>query len=141
MRAMSAPALMSYRATRNPRGFKGPVFSRLASRWVSSALVLAAVGEMVADKLPFLPNRIDPLPLLGRAQWGGFAGAAAFAEAERSALVGAAIAGVAAVASAFAWFNVRRMATQTLGLPDPVVALAEDAVVLALGRGVLSTYE
>ncbi|MGH9310283.1 MAG: DUF4126 domain-containing protein, partial [Vicinamibacterales bacterium] len=39
-------------------------------------LALLAGGEMMADKMPFIPSRTDALPLAGRIVSGALAGAA-----------------------------------------------------------------
>ena len=43
----------------------------------------------------------------------------------------------AAVASAFAFFTLRKKLGETTGIPDALVGLAEDAVVLAAGSAIL----
>src|SRR5215469_10517811 len=44
---------------------------------VAIILTVLALGELAADKLPGIPNRISPLPLLWRVLLGGLAGAVA----------------------------------------------------------------
>jgi uncharacterized membrane protein len=97
-------------------------------------LRLLALGEMVADKLPFMPPRTAPFVLAGRALLGAGAGAALAAARRRSWLAGALLAGLAAVASSYAGLALRSAAAERLGLPDQLVALAEDAVVVTAGR-------
>jgi hypothetical protein len=41
------------------------------------------------------------------------------------------------VASAFAFFHIRRKAGKDLNVPDPVVAIAEDALVIGAGLTIL----
>ncbi|MBA2713872.1 MAG: DUF4126 domain-containing protein, partial [Rubrobacteraceae bacterium] len=72
-------------------------------------------------------------PLLGRAASGGVVGAALFVAEGRRAVAGAALGSSAAVAAAFAGERLRALLSEKGGLPDPVVALAEDAVVLLVG--------
>jgi len=57
--------------------------------WVAIAWTVLAVAELVADKLPHIPNRISRWPLLWRLVMGGIAGAIA-----ATALVGPGIEGV-----------------------------------------------
>ena len=141
MRSMSAPALMAQRASNHPKGFKGTFFSLLTNKNVATLAALMSLGEIVADKLPIIPTRIKPLPLLGRAQLGAFSGAAAYTEARQSPLVGAAIGALSAVASTHLFYRLRKGITDALHIPDLPVALAEDASVVGLGRTVLSLYK
>jgi len=89
----------------------------------------AALGELVADKLPNIPNRTDPGPLLGRAIAGAIVGAAVGDRLDRDrvryALAGAAIAVLTAQLS----FRLRR--TLSDHLPPVAAALAEDVLVVA----------
>src|SRR3954451_13009444 len=88
MRSMAGPLAMSYRASREPKGFKGTWVGWLSYPLTVRLFSLMEVGEIIADKTPFLPSRIAPAPLLGRVSLSAFAGAAAFAEADKPALVG-----------------------------------------------------
>ncbi len=141
MRSMSAPALISRRAVQNPHAFKGTLFAPLAQKEASSLAGLAALGEIVIDKLPILPKRTALLPLLGRAMLGGFAGAAAYTEPKRSASEGAIIGALAAVASSYVSYFIRRGVGKLLHLPDLPVAILEDVGVAGIGRAVMQTYE
>jgi uncharacterized membrane protein len=104
---------------------------RLGGPRVRSAILVATAGELVVDKLPFVGPRIEPPQLAGRMAGGAFAGHRV------SGPQGAAAGAAAALGSAFATYHARRMLAERLSLPDPVVALAEDA--LALGCAALAT--
>jgi uncharacterized membrane protein len=88
---------------------------------------------LVADKLPVTPNRTAAGPLLGRALAGGIAGGMLFSAHKRSAAAGSLIGAAAALGAAFGAFSLRRRAARKLRVPDLVIALAEDAVVGAIG--------
>ncbi len=138
MRSMSAPALVSgYLQQRRLAALAGSPIAWLGSERARTALRLAAAGELVADKLPGTPDRILPLPLLGRATSGAVAGAALSDADGEDWVVGAALGAVAAVISAFGLYHLRRALTHGLGLPDLPVALAEDFVALAGGKSQL----
>ena len=139
MRSMSGPLLMSYRAVRRPLALKGTPFGWLGYPQVLTLFSLMEVGEVIADKTPLLPNRIEPGPLLGRAHLGAFAGAAAFTEADDSPVIGAVVSAITAVASSFIFYYLRRGVVRRIGLPDPVIAFAEDALVVGIGLLVLGT--
>jgi len=91
------------------------------------------LGELVGDKLPATPSRTSPPPLLGRAVSGAVVGAAIFVSEGRRATTGAALGSTAAIVAALAGEWIRALAVEKTGLPDPVVALAEDATVLLVG--------
>ncbi|HWV36249.1 MAG TPA: DUF4126 family protein [Thermomicrobiales bacterium] len=98
------------------------------------ALVAAGAGETVGDKLPVTPSRLEPKALLGRIAFGGLAGAAIGSEARgtRPLLAAILLGAFGSVIGSFAGYHVRRKLGQWTGLPDPVVALGEDATAIAL---------
>lgn len=138
LRSMVGPAELSRHLSELPSNRPVPrASSLLADRSVRESLQLAAAGEMVVDKLPFVPDRIAPGPLIGRALSGALA-AGVLAESRgesrlRCALVGA----VSAVTGAFLGYHLRRAITGRAGVPDLPVALLEDAMAIALARRAL----
>lgn len=98
---------------------------------VRRALLTLTVLEVVADKLPFLPSRTEPVSLLGRAGSGALASALVAPPRRRApaAVVGASV----AVVAAFALVHLRARVRSSTGAPDAVVALVEDGIALALG--------
>ena len=113
MRSMAGPATIAFR-------YGGPI------RKV--ALVLAA-GEMIVDKLPFVGDRIEAAPLVGRALMGALAGGLIAREAKGHVAAGAALGAAAAVAAAHVAYRVR----QGLGVPALAGGLLEDAIVVGAG--------
>ena len=131
-RSMAAPAALS-RAVE--RGDVGPLeqtpLAALGSHRVSRALGLLQIGEMLVDKLPVVvPSRTSPPPLLGRMVSGAFVGAALFVSQGRRPLTGGVLGAVSALTSAYAAERLRLRIAERLGIPDPVVALVEDGIVL-----------
>lgn len=108
--------------------------------WLGSAVAAwlfaaAAVGELVADKLPFTPNRTAVGPFLTRLLTGALAGGAVGSGSDGS-LAGGAVAGAAgAVLGTFGGYRARTGLVRALGTPDYVVALLEDAA--AVGGAIL----
>jgi uncharacterized membrane protein len=141
MRSQAGIWLMVLRANMEPAAFRGTWLGWLGYRPVLAFFSLLEIGELIVDKTSLLPNRIAPGPLLGRVQAGAFAGAAAFIEEDRPALLGAAIAAGGAVASSYLFYYLRREAVRRTGLPDVVVALGEDAALAGIGLAVMQTYE
>jgi uncharacterized membrane protein len=133
LRSLSGPAFVSHAASRGDLDLDRTVFAFLGSPGISKALVLLELGELVGDKLPVIPSRTSPLPLLGRAASGALVGAAVFVSEGRRATTGAALASTAAIAAGFAGERIRALTVEKTALPDPVVALAEDAIVFLIG--------
>ena len=134
MRSMGAPALVSDHLSRTPSSD----LEHSPLRWLGTAKTanvtkLLAAGEIVGDKMPFVPNRIAPGPLFGRVMSGALSGAAlCIADGKRAGL-GAVIGVAAAVAGTFGFYHLRRTLGQKLPIPDPVLGGLED--VLAFGGG------
>jgi uncharacterized membrane protein len=99
---------------------------------VARTLALIAAAELAGDKLRITPDRVAPLPLLGRAASGALAGALGAGRDRQlaGALLGA---GTAVAASWLAW-KVRREVARATMLPDAAVALAEDALAVVAAR-------
>ncbi len=91
-------------------------------------------GEMIVDKLPIVPPRINPGPLGGRITIGAVSGAAIGTEyrSPSAPVLGAVLGGAGAVAGAFAGNRARTHVTSTYGVPDLPVALIEDALALGI---------
>lgn len=83
------------------------------------------LGEMIADKTPYVGNRTDALPAAGRAVLGGLVGAASAREAHVRPLVGVLLGAGAALTMTYLAFHLR----QRLAGSRLVGGLVEDAVV------------
>jgi uncharacterized membrane protein len=134
-RSMAAPAALS-RAVSDGRidGLEDTPFAALGSRGVSTALRIMEIGEFIVDKLPLTPSRTSPSPLLGRMASGALVGAALFASQGRRTVTGGVLGAISALASAYAGERLRLLISQSTGLPDPVVALLEDGIVILGAR-------
>jgi uncharacterized membrane protein len=133
LRSLSGPAFVSLAASQGRLDLDGTPLGFVSSPYVSRALLVMALGELVGDKLSITPSRTSPPVLLWRAVSGGLVGSASFVSEDRRATTGAAIGSAAAVVAALAGEKLRALAGEKIGLPDPVVALAEDAIVLLVG--------
>jgi uncharacterized membrane protein len=138
LRTMAAPAALS-RAVSDGRieGLEETPFPIFGSPKISMALRIMEIGEFIVDKLPVTPSRTSPPPLIGRAASGAFVGAVLFASENRRTAVGGVLGAAAALASAYAGERLRVQAAERLGMPDPVVALLEDGLVLLAGARLL----
>jgi uncharacterized membrane protein len=90
-------------------------------------MTLLAAGEMLADKTSLIGNRIDPLPLGGRALMGAVVGAVVAGENEENPLMGGVIGAATALVATHLAFRLRRR----LPFSSPANGLVEDAVVMA----------
>jgi len=132
MRSATAPAFVSHLLSRNPTpAIRASRFRWFASGKVALLLKLCAAGELVADKLPFIPNRIDAGPLFGRIGSGALCGAALYRFRGHSAMRSALLGGLGAVAGAYGFYWLRRWAGQLSGWPDPIFGVLEDGIALA----------
>ncbi|WP_420455926.1 DUF4126 family protein [Rubrivirga sp.] len=145
MRSMTSPAALARALAsrtspvpRLVRRRRQPARS-LGSERAASLLPLAAAGEMVADKLPAIPPRTSPLPLVGRVASGALVGAALAAARRQNPVLPMLVGAVSAGASSFAMMELRRWAGERFDLPDPAVAVVED--VLALGISLAATRD
>ena len=117
-------------ATSGLRGSAGP----FAARWGSTGSIpatsaLTLGGEMVADKMPFVGNRTRAGSLLARS------GAAIYAAkmGNKGTNIGAlAVAAAAAIGVSFLAQRVRLALAERLNIPQQVIGLAEDAIVVGL---------
>jgi uncharacterized membrane protein len=133
VRSLSGPAFVCHAASRGDLNLAGTPLAFLGSRFLSRALVIMELGELVVDKLPMAPSRTALPPLLGRAASGGLVGAAVFSSDGRRATTGAALGSAAAIFAALAGERLRALAVEKTGLPGLVVALAEDGIVFLIG--------
>ena len=134
MRAVYAPALLSHLLVKSPAG--GLNFSRLHYLQVPKValgLKIAAGAELLGDKMPFTPNRTVPAQLGTRILSGVVVGATVALANNQSKIGGALLGGLAAAASTYLFFYLRKNLVKTTGLPDTTFALLEDALALAGG--------
>jgi hypothetical protein len=111
MRTFMAPAVLALRG-------------RLADNPARYALLVAATGELAADKHPAMSDRIDPPALVGRMT------SAAVSGRTVAGTPGAALAGgIALVAAAASWRVRKELGAK---LPDPALGAVEDALAFSL---------
>ena len=127
-------ALLALAANQGSFGaHSGPPLGLLRSRAALGVLGLSAGGELIADKLPIVPNRNELGPLAGRVVIGGTVGAALTHEVGRPALSGALLGGIGAVVAANGAYYARVWLGRVTGVPDPVWGGVEDVLAVALG--------
>lgn len=136
LRAVMAPALVSWAAGLgwlNLEGTSLSFFSSAITRWL---FTLGALGELVNDKLPKTPSRKIPPQFITRVITGALSGAAL--GASRQSLVGGLLAGgIGAVAGTLGGAAFRGWLSRTIGKDLPS-ALIEDAIAIFGGLLIVS---
>ncbi|SNC74566.1 Uncharacterized membrane protein [Hymenobacter gelipurpurascens] len=133
-RSMTAPALLSSNLLKyHPHSLAGSPLRYLQKPIVAHGLKLLAAGEMTADKMPQMPDRISPTALLGRAAAGALVGTTLYKINHGKQLNGALLGGVSAVAATYLSYFLRKKTTESSGLPGGLVGGLED--ILTLGTG------
>jgi uncharacterized membrane protein len=126
LRSMTSPAVTAWAAHLGWLHLDEPL-SFIGSGASVAVFTVLAIGELVVDKLPKTPRRTEPLGLGARFVFGGLCGACV----SSTPLVGACLGAIGGLVGAFAGYQARTRLVKALGLPDIVVALAEDC--LAIG--------
>lgn len=134
LRSQLPTAVLAWRETRAelPESAAGPVGVLLRRRGALALLALATAGELVADKLPQTPSRVDAGPLYGRLALGAAAGAGVASAFGRSRVAGGILGIVGAAAGSHAGARYRALGAERTGVPDTVWALAEDVAAVAV---------
>ena len=135
LRSMTAPAVVAWGAHLGWLHLDGSWIAFLANKVSLVVFTLFAIGELIADKLPFIPARTQIGPLGARIVFGALCGAALCLSGGASLLLGAILGAVGAVGGAFAGSNYRRLLSSGSRIPDLLIALLEDVV--AVGGGLL----
>src|SRR3984957_1337353 len=128
LRSMTAPAVVAWGAHMGWLHLDGSWLAFLANKISLVIFSLFAVGELIADKLPFIPRRTEAGPLGVRIIFGALCGAALCLSGAASPVLGAILGGLGGIAGAFAGYNYRRSLSRGAKLPDFLIALLEDLV-------------
>ena len=138
LRSMAGPALLSRIIRRGDvERLQGTPFAALGSPKVSAFLRLLMVGEMIADKTPYIPARTSAPALTGRALSGALVGAALFAAAGQRPAIGAMLGVPPAIVADYVGEKFRVRGPEKLGVPSSVLGLIEDGIVLSFGTYLL----
>ncbi len=133
LRSMTAPAVTAVAAHLGRLNLQNSALAFMGSKWAAGIFTLAALGELVADKLPLTPARTKPGPLAARIVMGGLCGACIVVATDGTAWLGAVIGGVGAFVGAFAGYRARVELVRSLQVRDALVAVAEDLIAIGLG--------
>jgi uncharacterized membrane protein len=133
LRALTAPATVSWAAYLHWIQLGGSHFSFMNSIIAVVILTLAAIAEIVNDKLPKTPPRTALPSLVIRMVLGAFAAATLTAGVGGSIEMGAPLGLIGAVIGTFGGYYVRTGLVKALHSPDWPIALVEDAVAICGG--------
>jgi uncharacterized membrane protein len=135
LRTFTGPAIISEAAKFKLLNLKRTPLAWLASDRTALVSAILAGSELLADKLPFMPNRTDPPSLAARFVAGAICGAAVSGKRKRNQLLmGAIVGGTAALAASYAGYQYRKH----VKLPPIVAALLEDGVAVGVGTAVVT---
>ena len=129
LRAMTAPAAVSWAAWLGWLPLEESSLAFLGSLWAAGALTLLALAEFVADKQPSTPSRKVPVQFAARLATGGLCGAAIGAPFHM--LANGFLSGmIGAVIGTYVGAAARASLADSLGRALPA-ALVEDFVAIA----------
>jgi len=131
LRSMMPLAVVAW-AARGWPAVAGSALGFMAAPITGYVFAALAIGELIADKLPFIPSRLQPGPLGGRVISGALTGAVAAIAMQGSPIVAGLAGAIGGLAGSFGGYAVRRGLTVDRKLPDLPVALAEDLVAIGL---------
>ena len=135
MRAMTAPAAISWAARLGKLSLSGTWLAFLGYAWTPWILTLLAAGELVTDQLPSTPSRKVPVQFGTRILMGAVCGAALTAGAG-SMLLGAIVGIAGAVAGTLGGHAFRARMAAAFGGDRPA-ALLEDAIAIGAAFAVV----
>ncbi len=136
LRSMTAPAVVAWGAHLGWLHLQTSLLAFFTNQISLVIFSVFAIGELIADKLPFIPARTQAGPLAVRVIFGAMCGSALCISAAVSPLFGAVLGAVGGVAGAFVGYNYRRRLAAMA--PDLLLALLEDLVAVGGGFFVVS---
>jgi len=132
LRAMMAPAIVSWAAGLGWIHLGGTPLNFLShpiTRWIFG---IAAIGELVNDKLPKTPSRKTPPQFIVRIVTGALSGAAIGAS-QQSLIVGLIAGAIGAVVGTLGGAELRGRLVAAIGGKDLPIALLEDVIAIVGG--------
>ena len=136
LRSLTAPALVAWGAHLSWLNLHDSPLAFMGSTTAVAIFSLLAIGELVADKLPMIPKRTAPAPLMARIITGGLCGACLCTAVGKSLLAGTLLGGMGGIVGAFLGYGIRRRLD--LHVKDIVVAVCEDLIAVGLALFLIS---
>ncbi len=138
LRAMMAPAAVGWAARLGWLNLQGTPLSFLGAAVTPWIFTLAALGELVNDKLPKTGSRKAPPPFIARIVSGALCGAALGAAAGEGLVAGLVVGALGAVAGTLGGYEFRARLTRAIGGKGLPIALLEDAIAIGVAFWVVS---
>lgn len=135
LRAMTAPAVTCWAAHLGWINLSGSHLAWMASLVAIAIFTLAAIGELINDKLPKTGPRTAPPSVAIRCVMGALCGAALAIAGGQGWILGVALGIVGTLVGTFGGYQVRHQIVAGLKIKDLPIALIED--VIAVGGGLL----
>jgi len=132
LRAMTAPAAVSWAAHLGWIHLAGTPLSFMGSTIAVAIFTLGAIGELINDQLPKTPARTVPPQFIARTVMAALCGACLYLSAGSSALFGALLGAIGAVIGTLGGYHARKGLVKALGVKDILVAIPEDLVAIGL---------
>ena len=129
LRAMTAPAAISFAAHYGLLDLSGTWLAFLGYRWTPWILLVLAIGELITDQLPSTPSRKVPVQFGTRILMGAVTGGA-IGVAVNALWVGAIVGAIGAIIGTLGGAAARGKMAAAFG-KDPPAAFIEDAVAIA----------
>ena len=139
LRTFTPPAVTAWAAHLGWLKLEGTL-SLIATVPSVAIFTLLAAAELVADKMPWIPNRTSIVGLIARIIMGKLTGACIAAAGGQSIWLGAVCGAVGSIAGTFGGYYARTRSVKALGKPDIYVALAEDSICVAGALLVVSRF-
>jgi uncharacterized membrane protein len=131
LRSLLAPTIVSWAARLGLLHLDGSWLALLGYRWTPWILSIAALAELVADKLPQTPSRKAPVGFILRIITGAVSGAAIGVSSDHMA-IGLIAGAMGAVLGTLGGATARAALAEAAGKDLPI-ALLEDAVAIVCG--------
>ena len=131
LRSMTAPAVLNRAIGSKRIRSNGGLADLLRDRRVEKIVSAMAVGELIFDKLPFVPDRTSFPSMSFRIVSGAAVGAALCSSKRVPVALGVVAGGVGAVAGTLAGYHLRKKLSEHA--PGFLVAVAEDTVATGVG--------
>lgn len=132
LRSMTPFALLQRTRERDPEP-TNDLERFLDSTALQTITTLLATGEVLGDKLPFIPSRTSKGSLIARISIGGLAGMSLARRYQQPLVLGAALGAVGAGVGSYAGYYSRSVIQNVTGIPGWILGLVEDAIALRLG--------
>lgn len=140
LRSMTAPAAVSWGARLGWLALAGSPLGFFGYRAFLILFTICALGELIADKLPFVPSRTTPGPLIFRLISGAACGAALCVVAKSPLLYGVLLGAAGALLGSYGGYNYRRLFSAYPRAVQFFAAVLEDVVAVGCGFWTVSRF-